>query len=99
LTIKDNLIYLLTRDGYVEKLNFDLKPVQSKKFEYADFATIATIDNKIYAFAKSGSLVVMDDEMNQLKIYSIGPANSYSYVSGDYLYIDERRVNLKALSY
>jgi hypothetical protein len=97
LTIKDDMIYLLTRDGKVERLNFNLDLLQTRKFEYADFATIAVIDKKIYAFAKSGSLVVMDDNMQKHKVYSAGEAQDYSFVSGEYLYIDDRKIKLTPL--
>ena len=99
LTIKNGIIYLLTRDGKVEKLTLDLEPIAVKKFAYADFATIAAFDGKVYAFAKSGSLVVLDDNLQKHKVYSVGAAHSYSYVSGKYLYIDDRKVDLSALSY
>ena len=99
LTIHNNLIYLLTRDGKVQKLDSNLQVVQSRKFAYADFATIAALDGKIYAFAKSGSLVVMDDNMQKYKVYSVGAAKDYSYVSGNWLYIDDRKVDLTALNY
>jgi len=68
ITIANGLIYLLTRDGTVAKLDSNLQLLQSKKFNYADFATIAAIDGKIYAFAKTGSLVVMDDAMQKHRV-------------------------------
>ena len=99
LTIKNGIIYLLTRDGTVEKLDLNLNPIATKKFAYADFATIAALDGKVYAYAKSGSLVVLDDNLNKYKVYSIGSANDFSYVSGKYLYIDDKKVDLSALNY
>lgn len=99
LTINNGTIYLLTRDGTVAKLDSNLQLIQSKKFAYADYATIAAVGGKIFAFAKSGSLVVMDDSMQKHKVYSVGAASHYSFVSGDWLYIDDRKVNLSALSY
>ena len=99
LTIKNGLIYLLTRDGTVEKLDLNLNPIATKKFAYADFATIAALNGKVYAYAKSGSLVVLDDNLDKYKVYSIGSANDYSYVSGNYLYIDDKKVDLNALNY
>ena len=99
LIIKNGTIYLLTRDGKVEKLTIDLIPIASKNFAYADFATVATFGGKIYAYAKSGSLVVMDDAMQKHKVYSIGAAHNYSFVSGRWLYIDDKKVDLSALNY
>lgn len=99
LTVKNNTIYLLTRDGEVEKLTTTLEPITSKHFSYADFATIAAFGGKVYAFAKSGSLVVLDDALTKYKLYSIGSARQYSYVSGHYLYIDNKKVDLNALNY
>jgi len=99
LTIHNGIIYLLTRDGQVVKLDSNLQLIKSKKFAYADYATIAAMDGKIYAFAKSGSLVVMDDNMQKHKVYSVGAAKNYSFVSGKWLYIDDRKVDLLALSY
>ncbi len=99
LTISSGLIYLLTRDGNIVKLSSSLDSVANKKFAYADFATIAVLDGKVYAYAKSGSLVVLDDSLDKYKIYSIGAAKTYSFVSGSYLYIDDKKVNLSALSY
>jgi len=99
LTVKNGIIYLLTRDGKVQKLTLDLRPIATKEFKYADFATIAAFDGKVYAYAKSGSLVVLDDNLQKYKVYSIGSANSYSYVSGKYLYIDDKKVDLSALNY
>ncbi len=99
LTIHNGIIYLLTRDGTVAKLDSNLQLIQSKKFAYADYATIAALDGKIYAFAKSGSLVVMDDNMKEDKVYSVGAAKQFSFVSGNWLYIDDRKVNLSALNY
>jgi len=99
LMVKNGVVYLLTRDGKVEKLTLDLNPIETKKFEYADFATIATFDGKVYAYAKSGSLVVLDDSLEKYKVYSVGAAHSYSYVSGRYLYIDDKKVDLSALGY
>ena len=99
ITIANGLIYLLTRDGKVAKLDSNLQLLQSKKFNYANFATIAAIDGKIYAFAKTGSLVVMDDNMQKHRVYSVGAAKNYSFVSGRWLYIDDRKVDLSALSY
>ncbi len=99
LTIHNGNIYLLTRDGIAAKLDSNLQLIESKKFAYADFATIAAKNGKIYAFAKSGSLVVMDDNMQKQKVYSVKAADSYSYVSGDWLYIDDIRVKLSALNY
>ena len=99
ITIKNGMIYILTRDGLVAKLSPNLELIQSKKFAYADFATIGVLDSKIYAFAKSGSLVVMDDNMQKHKVYSVGSAKDYSYVSGKWLYIDDEKVDLPALSY
>jgi len=99
ITVKNGTIYLLTRDGKVEKLTLNLEPIASKKFAYADYATIATLNGKVYAYAKSGSLVVMDDSLQKHKVYSIGSAKDYSFVSGRYLYIDNKKVDLSALSY
>ncbi len=99
LTVKNGVIYLLTRDGKVEKLNTNLEPIASKQFQYADFATVAYLNGKVYAFAKSGSLVVLDDNLQKYKLYSIGSARDYSFVSGEYLYIDKKRVDLSALNY
>ena len=99
LVYKNGIIYLLTRDGKVQKLDLNLTPIASKEFAYADFATVATFDGKIYAYAKSGSLVVLDDSLNRYKVYSVGSANSYSYVSGKWLYIDDKKIDLSALSY
>ena len=98
ITIKNGIIYLLTRDGKVQKLDSNLNVIASKQYQNADYATIATLDGKIYAYAKSGSLVVMDDKLKDYKVYSIGSANDYSYVSGKYLYIDNKKVDLSALS-
>ena len=99
LTIHNGIIYLLTRDGKVAKLDPNLQLIQSKKFAYADYATIAALDGKIYAFAKSGSLVVMDDAMQKHKVYDVGSAKNYSFVSGNWLYVDDRKVNLSSLNY
>ena len=99
ITLKNGLIYLLTRDGKVMKLNDNLELIESKKFAYADFATIGVMGGKIYAFAKSGSLVVMDDNMQKERVYSAGAARHYSYISGNYLYIDNRKIDLSQLSY
>ena len=99
LVVKNGIIYLLTRDGKVQKLTLDLKPIQSRQFKYADFATIGVLDGKVYAYAKSGSLVVLDDSLEKYKVYSVGGANNYSYVSGKWLYIDNKKVDLSALNY
>jgi len=99
LTVKNGIIYLLTRDGAVEKLNLNLEPIATKKFQYADYATIAAQNQKVYAFAKSGSLVVLDDNLQKHKVYSVGAAHDYSYVSGNWLYIDDTKVDLTPLSY
>jgi len=99
LIVKNNTIYLLTRDGNIQKLSTNLDEIANKKFAYADFATIAAFDGKIFAYAKSGSLVVLDDAMQKHKVYSIGAANSYSFVSGKWLYIDNKKVDLSALNY
>jgi len=99
ITVKNGIIYLLTRDGKVEKLTTDLNVIASKKFAYADYATIAALNGKVYAYAKSGSLVVMDDNLQKYKVYSIGSAKDYSFVSGNYLYIDDKKVDLSALGY
>jgi len=99
LTVKNGTIYLLTRDGKVLKLSLDLQPIASKEFQYADFATIAAFGGKVYAYAKSGSLVVLDDNLQKYKVYSVGRAHSYSYVSGKWLYIDDKKVDLSALNY
>ena len=99
IIIKNSTIYLLTRDGKVEKLDLNLTPLATKKFAYADFATIAATGGKIYAYAKSGSLVVMDDNFDKYKVYSVGSAKDYSYISGNYLYIDDKKVDLSALNY
>ncbi len=99
LMVKGGVIYLLTRDGKVKKLSLNLEPIASQEFKYADFATIAAFDGKVYAYAKSGSLVVLDDNLNKYKVYSVGSAHSYSYVSGKWLYIDDKKVDLSALNY
>lgn len=99
LIVKGDTIYLLTRDGKIEKLSLTLEPKGSKQFQYADFATVAAFDGKVYAFAKSGTLIVLDDSLQKFKLYSVGSARQYSYVSGHYLYIDKKRVNLDALNY
>jgi hypothetical protein len=98
ITIKNGIIYLLTRDGKVEKLNANLQSIASRQYSNADYATIAAFDGKIYAYAKSGSLVVMDDNLQDYKVYAVGSANDYSYVSGKYLYIDDKKVDLSALT-
>ena len=99
ITIKNGTIYLLTRDGKVQKLTANLEPIASKQFQYADYATVAHLNGKVYAYAKSGSLVVLDENLQKYKLYSIGSARHYSYVSGNYLYIDKKRVDLSALNY
>ena len=99
ITIKNGIIYLLTRDGKVMKLDSNLNEIASRQYANADYATIAVLDGKIYAYAKSGSLVVMDDNLQNYKVYSIGSARDYSYVSGKYLYIDNKKVDLSALDY
>ncbi len=99
IAIKNGIIYLLTRDGKVQKFDSQLNLLASRQYQNADYATIAVLDGKIYAYAKNGSLVVMDDNLNNYKVYSIGSAKDYSYSSGDYLYIDNKKVNLSPLSY
>jgi len=99
LTVKNGIIYLLTRDGKVQKLTTNLEPIATREFQYADFATVAYLNGRVYAYAKSGSLVVLDDNLQKYKLYSIGSARKYSYVSGHYLYTDNKRVDLSALNY
>ena len=99
LTIKNGTIYLLTRDGKVQKLTTNLEPIASRQFQYADFATVAYLNGRVYAYAKSGTLVVLNENLQKYKLYSVGSARNYSYVSGHYLYIDRKRVDLNALNY
>ncbi len=99
LTVKNGIIYLLTRDGKVQKLSLNLEPIESQEFNYADFATIGVLNGKVYAYAKSGSLVLLDDSLNKYKVYSVGRAHNYSYVSSNWLYIDDKKVDLSALNY
>jgi hypothetical protein len=99
ILVKNGNIYLLTRDGKVEILTLNLEKIASRQFQYADFATVAVLNGKVYAFAKSGSLVVLDSSLKKYKLYSVGSARNYSFVSGRYLYIDKKRVDLSALNY
>ncbi len=99
ITTDGNYLYVATRDGNVIQLTLDLQEVMHRKFNYADFATIAVRGDKIFVFAKSGSLVVLSKDMQKYKIYSVGSARSYSYVSGNWLYIDDKKVNLDMLNY
>jgi len=41
----------------------------------------------------------MDDNMKKHRVYGVGAARDYSFVSGNWLYIDKRKVNLPALRY
>ncbi|NPA50703.1 MAG: hypothetical protein GXO02_03635 [Epsilonproteobacteria bacterium] len=99
VTTSSNRVFLLTMDGKTIKMTPALREVIKRKFKYADFTNIAYLDGKVFAFARSGALVVLDSNLLKYKIYAVGEARDYSFVAHDKLYIDDRVVDLNKLSY
>jgi outer membrane protein assembly factor BamB len=99
VTISGNTIYLLTVGGEIVKLSPTLKVLAKRKFQYAQFTTIAVVGGKIYALDRSGALVVLDPTLKRSKIYDIGSVENYAFVSGGKLYKDKEVIELSKLSY
>jgi len=99
VAISNGLIYILTQDGRVIKLNPYLKVLAKKKFNYAQFVAIAVVNGKVYALDRSGALIVMDNSLKKSKVYNIGEVENYAFVAGSKLYKDDEVINLDKLNY
>ena len=99
VAISGNTIYALTGDGRVVKLSPSLKVLAQKKFPYAQFTTIGVVGGKVYALDRSGALIVMDPSLKKSRIYDIGEVEDFAFIAGSKLYVDDKVVDLKKLSY
>ena len=99
VAISGSTIYALTGDGRVVKLSPSLKVLAQRKFPYAQFAAIAVVGGKVYAFDRSGALIVMDGSLKKSRIYDVGSVDDYTFVAGHRLYKDDEVIDLSKLSY
>jgi len=97
VVMSGSMIYLLTQDGWIVKLTPTLQVVARKKFQFAQFLSIAVVSGKVYAIDKQGSLIVTDSSLERSKTYSVGEVEDYTFVSGSRLYIDDKVIQLSKL--
>ena len=99
VAILNNTVYIFTKEGVVMKLDDTLNPVAQKKFRYAHFSASAAYGDKIYALDQQGSLIVLNADLTQSKIYDVGSVDSPVFVTGSKLYKDGDVIHLDKLSY
>jgi len=99
VSIARNNIYLFTKEGEIIKLDIMLKELAKKKFKFAQFSAATVADGKIYALDKQGSLIVLDSDLAQYKIYDVGEVKSPVFISGSKLYKDGMVIHLDKLGY
>jgi len=92
-------IYLFTKEGEIIKFNIVLKPLARKKFRFAQFSAATVVKKGVYALDKQGSLIVLDRNLKQSKIYDVGEVESPVFISGSKLYKDGEIISLDKLGY
>jgi len=97
VVMSGSMIYLLTQDGRIVKLTPTLEVVAHKKFQFAQFLSIAVVGDRVYAIDKQGSVIVMDSSLTNSKTYSVGEVKDYTFVSVGKLYVDDKVVHLSKL--
>lgn len=99
VTVSDNMIYLLTKEGKIIGLNTKLEPLKTAKFKFAHFATATTLDGKVYALDQQGSLIVLSSDLSKYKVYALGKLKHPAFIVNDRLYKDGDIVELSKLGY
>lgn len=91
---KDNMLYIATLNGEIQKLTMQLQVVNSVKYKYANIVGLSFNTNNIYAIEKNGFLIELDKNLAKEKIFSIdipGDAKVFSnkntLIIGDKKYI------------
>ena len=97
VVISGSTIYALTQDGRVVKLSTSMKVLAQKKFKFAQFLSIAYVGGKVYALDKQGSLFVLNSSLTQSKVYKVDPVESYTFVAGSKMYVDDKVIDLTLL--
>ena len=69
IKIYNKYIYIVTLDGSLLKLDYDLKIVATKKFKYAKFYTIANSKDFLYLLEKNDLLIKLDYNLNIITIF------------------------------
>jgi len=95
----NNTIYLFTNEGNIIRLNSGLKVLSQKKFKYAHFSAVTAFKNKVYALDQKGSLIVLSQDLNKVKIYDIGSVDESVFITGSKLYKDGKIIDLSKLGY
>jgi WD40 repeat protein len=97
-----NNIYIFTIEGYIKKLNLQLKEISSIKLDFANIIAPTFVDNYIY-FIEHGHdtyLVKLDMNLKKLKVYPlIAPdvEDVNVFAKDGFLYMGDKYINLKSV--
>jgi len=91
----DDAIYLFAKNGMVLLMDEKLQERSHKKFNFANFLSIAHNNGKLYAVEKEGYVITMDRKLENIAIDKLFDEveKSVLMVKG-VLYIDDKRINL-----
>lgn len=99
VAVEGNNIYLFTKEGEITRFDLSLTPLNTTKFKFAHFSAATAIGGKVYALDQKGSLIVLDRELGNSKIYDIGEVDKPAFISGTKLYKDGDVIELTKLGY
>ncbi len=97
VTLYKNYIYLFTKEGEIIKMSITLDELTTKKFKFAQFSESTVVDGRVYALDIKGSLIVLDSDLKQYRIYDVGEVEHPVFVSGSKLYKDGTIIHLDRL--
>jgi len=95
ITVSDSSIYLATIDGTIIQLDLSLNELQTKKFKFARFFTLA-YSNSIYALESQGYLIDLTSDFNNYKVYDFD-FNNEEYVLSikDKIFFEDKYISIK----
>ncbi|RLA66480.1 MAG: hypothetical protein DRQ78_04220 [Epsilonproteobacteria bacterium] len=92
-------IYLLSKNGKIILLNYNLKVLATAKHEFAHYSAGAAFGGRVYALDQQGSLVVMNSKLTKQKVYDLGEVEEPAFITGKKLYKDGKIIDLSKLGY
>lgn len=69
ISVGQNAIFVLTKDGRIIKTDFNLRKINEVKFKFAQFSKSTFYNNQLYVFEKTGYLIKIDSNLEHYSVF------------------------------
>jgi len=99
VVVTNSAIYIFAKSGEIIKTDLNLNKLATIKFDYAHYSVVGIYNNKLYALDYKGSLIVLDSDLSQHRIYNFEDVDALTFISNNRLFKHKEVIALDTLSY